>query len=73
MTLAETMCLQDVHKWLISIGLPMYEGILMRNGWSHIDLISSMKEADLELMGIHKKSHQRIFINAIEAMKMNHS
>ena len=66
------MCLQDVRKWLISIGLPMYESVLTRNGWSYINLISSMKEADLELMGIRRKSHQRIFINAIEAMKMNH-
>lgn len=65
------MCLQDVHKWLVSIGLPMYESVLMRNGWSHMDLMSSLKEADLELMGIRRKSHQRIFVNAIEAMKMS--
>ena len=66
------MCLQDLHKWLISIGLSMYESLLLRNGWSHMDLIGNMKEADMEMMGIRRKSHMRIFINAIEAMKMNH-
>jgi len=62
---------ENVHNWLVSLGLPMYEEKLKLKGWNSLWNIKNMREDDLVNCGIVNKRHLRSLSTAIGVLNVN--
>lgn len=63
---------QNLHLWLISLGLPMYERNFRNANIDHLYRVSKLRESDLiNKLNIHNRRHVRILTNAIGALHLN--
>lgn len=62
---------ENLHTWLLSLGLPMYEVKLKDNGHQNLWDIISLREDDLLNCGIINKRHLRSLTTAISALSVN--
>jgi hypothetical protein len=63
---------ENLHLWLISLGLPMYEKCLKNNGFENLYRVSKLREVDIiNKCGIRDRRHLRILTNAIGALHLS--
>ncbi|XP_042896263.1 SAM and SH3 domain-containing protein 1 isoform X1 [Parasteatoda tepidariorum] len=61
----------SLTDWLISLGLPIYEKVLHRNGCTDLYHMADLNEKDLLCFGIESVKHVRLLMNAIEALRVH--
>ncbi|XP_022242403.1 uncharacterized protein LOC106460071 isoform X4 [Limulus polyphemus] len=60
-----------LHDWLTSLGLPMYTEHFQRAGYSQLEQIVSLREADLRHCGINCSRHLRLLTSAIGTLHIH--
>lgn len=68
----DSVSYENLHLWLISLSLPMYERCLKNNGYENLYKVSKLREVDIiNKCGITDKRHVRILTNAIGALHLS--